>query len=65
MNDFYSDTKTKPSQAMLEYALERTFGDEQQDEDPTTLELCERVAHLLEKRMLFFCPQAQCAMKLL
>ena len=32
MNDFYSDTKTKPSHAMLEYALERTFGDEQQDE---------------------------------
>ena len=47
MNDLYSDTKTKPSQAMLEYALGRTFGDEQQDEDPTTLELCERVAQLL------------------
>jgi len=56
MNDFYSDTKTKPSQAMLEYALERTFGDEQQDEDPTTLELCERVAHLLGKENAVLLP---------
>ena len=56
MNDFYSDTKTKPSHAMLEYALGRTFGDEQQDEDPTTLELCERVAHLLGKENAVFLP---------
>ena len=56
MNDFYSDTKTKPSHAMLEYALGRTFGDEQQDEDPTTLELCERVAHLLGKESAVFLP---------
>jgi len=51
MNDFYSDTKTKPSHAMLEYALGRTFGDE-----PTTLELCERVAHLLGKESAVFLP---------
>ena len=56
MNDFYSDTKTKPSHAMLEYALGRNFGDEQQDEDPTTLELCERVAHLLGKESAVFLP---------
>ena len=56
MYDFYSDTKTKPSNAMLEYALGRTFGDEQQDEDPTTLELCERVAHLLGKESAVFLP---------
>jgi len=56
MNDFYSDTKTKPSHAMLESALGRTFGDEQQDEDPTTLELCERVAHLLGKESAVLLP---------
>lgn len=41
---------------MLEYALGRTFGDEQKDEDPTTLELCERVAHLLGKESAVFLP---------
>ena len=56
MYDFYSDTKTKPSKEMLEYALGRTFGDEQKDEDPTTLELCERVARLLGKESAVFLP---------
>ena len=56
MYDFYSDTKTKPSNAMLEYALGCTFGDEQKDEDPTTLELCERVARLLGKESAVFLP---------
>ena len=56
MYDFYSDTKTKPSNAMLEYALGRSFGDEQKDEDPTTLELCERVARLLGKESAVFLP---------
>ena len=56
MYDFYSDTKTKPSKEMLEYALGRTFGDEQKDEDPTTLELCERVASLLGKESAVFLP---------
>ena len=56
MYDFYSDTKTKPSNAMLEYALGRSFGDEQKDEDPTTLELCERVAGLLGKESAVFLP---------
>ena len=56
MYDFYSDTKTKPSNAMLKYALGRSFGDEQKDEDPTTLELCERVARLLGKESAVFLP---------
>jgi threonine aldolase len=56
MYDFYSDTKTKPSNAMLKYALGRSFGDEQKDEDPTTLELCERVAGLLGKESAVFLP---------
>ena len=47
MYDFYSDTKTKPSRAMREAALDAVVGDEQKDEDPTTRELCERVEALL------------------
>ncbi len=58
MNDFYSDTKTKPSHAMLEYALGRNFGDEQQDEDPTTLELL-RMRHL-RLRLLQGIPGMRC-----
>ena len=48
MFDFYSDTKTKPSMAMREAALNAAVGDEQKNEDPTTLELCERVAAHLD-----------------
>jgi threonine aldolase len=56
MHDFYSDTKTKPSRAMREAALEAIVGDEQKDEDPTTRELCERVALLLGKEAAVFLP---------
>ena len=56
MHDFYSDTKTKPSRAMLEAVLAAEFGDEQKDEDPTTLALCERVAELLGKEAAVFLP---------
>lgn len=41
---------------MLESALDREFGDEQKDEDPTTLELCARVAKLLGKESAVFLP---------
>ncbi len=56
MFDFYSDTKTKPSMAMREAALAAEVGDEQKDEDPTTRDLCERVAALLGKEAAVFLP---------
>lgn len=56
MHDFYSDTKTRPSRAMREAALDAVVGDEQKDEDPTTRELCERVAALLGKEAAVFLP---------
>ena len=56
MFDFYSDTKTKPSKDMLRAVLNCDFGDEQKDEDPTTLELCSRVADLLGKEKALFLP---------
>lgn len=56
MHDFYSDTKTKPSRAMREATLDAVVGDEQKDEDPTTRELCERVAALLGKEAAVFLP---------
>jgi threonine aldolase len=45
--DLYSDTKTRPSPGMREAMANACVGDEQADEDPTTLELCSRVAKLL------------------
>lgn len=56
MFDFYSDTKTKPSMAMREAVLTADVGDEQKDEDPTTRELCNRVAMLLGKEAAVFLP---------
>jgi threonine aldolase len=56
MFDFYSDTKTKPTMAMREATLSAVVGDEQKNEDPTTLELCERVAALLGKEAAVFLP---------
>jgi len=56
MHDFYSDTKTKPSAAMRRAVLDADVGDEQKGEDPTTRELCERVAALLGKEAAVFLP---------
>ena len=41
---------------MLHSILNRDFGDEQKDEDFTTLELCSRVANLLGKEKAVFLP---------
>ena len=54
--DLFSDTKTRPSQEMREYICRAVVGDEQSDEDPTTIELCERVASLLGKERALFLP---------
>ncbi len=56
MYDFYSDTKTKPSRAMREAAVNAEVGDEQSGEDPTTNALCQRVAALLGKDAALFLP---------
>jgi threonine aldolase len=54
--DFYSDTKTKPTAEMRRAVLDCVVGDEQKDEDPTTTELCGRVATLLGKEAAVFLP---------
>ncbi|MEM7092963.1 MAG: threonine aldolase family protein [Actinomycetota bacterium] len=56
IDDFYSDTKSKPSAAMRAAALDCEVGDEQKGEDPTTNELCGRVAELLGKEAAVFLP---------
>lgn len=56
MHDFYSDTKTKPTPAMRQVVLTAQVGDEQKFEDPTTIELCRRVADLLGKEAAVFLP---------
>lgn len=47
MIDLYSDTKTLPTLAMRRAMHDAVLGDEQADEDPTTLALCERMAEIL------------------
>jgi len=54
--DFYSDTKTKPTDDMRRAVIDCVVGDEQKGEDPTTLELCARVARLLGKDAAVFLP---------
>ena len=47
--DFYSDMKTRPTEGMLQALVRARVGDEQKGEDPTTNELCNRVAALTGK----------------
>jgi threonine aldolase len=54
--ELFSDTKTRPSQAMLEAMMAAETGDEQAGEDPTTLALQEKVANLLGKEAALFVP---------
>jgi threonine aldolase len=54
--DLYSDTKTRPTQAMRRAMLAAEVGDEQAGEDPTTLALEKRVATLLGKEAAVFLP---------
>lgn len=48
--DLRSDAKTQPSRGMREAMANAEVGDEQADEDPSVIALCERVASLLGKR---------------
>ncbi len=54
--DLYSDTKSKPTDAMRRYMMWAEVGDEQKDEDPTVRSLCERVADLLGKEAAVLMP---------
>lgn len=56
MIDLYSDTKTKPTDAMRAAIAAAPVGDEQKGEDPTVNALCARVAALLDKPAAVFLP---------
>ncbi len=54
--DLYSDTQTRPTPAMRAAMAQALVGDEQLDDDPTTLRLCEKVAELLGQEAGVFLP---------
>ncbi|MCI2394726.1 GntG family PLP-dependent aldolase [Aliiroseovarius sediminis] len=54
--DLISDTATRPSPGMLRAMADAPTGDEQRGEDPTTLQLCERVAALVGMDDAIFLP---------
>ena len=54
--DLFSDTKTRPSQAMLNAMVSADVGAEQAGEDPTTRALEDKVAALLGKEASLFVP---------
>jgi len=54
--DLYSDTITKPTQAMRQFMSTAEVGDEQQKEDPTVNRLVEMVSRLLGKEDALFLP---------
>ena len=59
--ELFSDTMTKPSQAMRKAMADAEVGDEQKGEDPTTRRLEERVAKLLGKEAAVFLPSGTMA----
>ena len=69
MIDLRSDTVTQPTAGMRRAIAEAAVGDEQKREDPTVLELEQRVAELLGQEAAVFVPTAtmanQIALKLL
>ena len=54
--DLYSDTQTRPTEAMRNFMLQAQVGDEQRGEDPTTNRLTEMVAALLGKEAAVYLP---------
>lgn len=54
--DLYSDTQSRPTQAMREFMARAEVGDEQRGEDPTTNRLAEMVTGLLGKEAAVFLP---------
>jgi threonine aldolase len=56
MINLYSDTQTKPTEAMRAAMASAEVGDEQRREDPTVIALEERVAELLGQEAAVFLP---------
>jgi len=56
MIDLRSDTVTKPSKVMLEAMMNAEVGDDVFNEDPTVIELEQRVASMFNKEAALFCP---------
>ena len=54
--NLYSDTQTRPTPGMRAAMAQALVGDEQSDDDPTTLSLCEKVAELLGQEAGVFMP---------
>src|SRR5262245_36204127 len=54
--DLYSDTVTRPTQAMRRFMCDAAVGDEQKGEDPTVNQLQEMVAEMLGKEAAVFLP---------
>jgi threonine aldolase len=54
--NLYSDTQTRPTQAMKAAMMAAEVGDEQAGLDPTVNALCERMARLLGKEAAMFLP---------
>jgi threonine aldolase len=59
--NLYSDTQTRPSQAMKAAMMEAEVGDEQHGDDPTVHALCDRMAKLLGKEAAMFLPSGTMA----
>jgi len=54
--DLYSDTQSRPTPQMRRFMVHAEVGDEQRGEDPTVLQLCEKVSELLKKEDAIFLP---------
>ncbi|HEY0280422.1 MAG TPA: threonine aldolase family protein [Solirubrobacterales bacterium] len=54
--NLYSDTQTRPDEAMRQAMMSAEVGDEQRGLDPTVNALCEEVAELLGKEAALFLP---------
>ncbi|MFP6745957.1 MAG: beta-eliminating lyase-related protein, partial [Alphaproteobacteria bacterium] len=54
--DLYSDTQTRPTDAMRHAMAEAPVGDEQRGEDPSVNQLCAVTAELLGKEAAMFLP---------
>ena len=54
--DLYSDTQTRPTDAMRKAMAEAPVGDEQRGEDPSVNQLCAMTAELLGKEAAVFLP---------
>ena len=59
--DFFSDTKTQPSEGMRRAIAAAPVGDEQKMEDPTTSALEIRVAAMLGKEAALYLPSGTMA----